>query len=338
MMSLGVNDVLGCPMPMYHCSGLVTGLLTAITHGATVVFPSQFFDPLAVIHSVRSQRCTTLLAVPTMWVAFLKYLKPGWEFSGVKIGISGGSSVPRPLMEDIQKKLKVKDSVIIYGMTETSPVAFMTSRSDSADKQLTTVGQVLPHASAKVVDAKGRIVPIGQKGEVCFAGYLLQKGYWRDREQTAKVMRLDESGVLWMYSGDEGFLDNDGYCTITGRIKDIIIRGGENLYPLEIEERLMQHPAIASAVVIGVKDIKYGESIGAFLEARQGTERIEGEEVRAWVRERLAYHKAPVHIFWVGKGGSLESFPVTGSGKIQKDKLREVANSLVQGKRKSSRL
>ncbi|KAJ3571685.1 hypothetical protein NPX13_g5291 [Xylaria arbuscula] len=224
------------------------------------------------------------------------------------------------------------------GMTETSPIAFMTNRSDTIEKQLTTVGRVLPHTSAKVVDAKGRIVPIGHKGEVCFAGYLLQKGYWRDREQTAKAMKRDESGVLWMHSGDEGSLDEDGYCTVTGRIKDIIIRGGENIYPSEIEERLMQHPAIASAAVIGVKDTKYGETVGTFLEARNGADRVDPEEIRAWVRGQLAYHKAPLHVFWVGKGGSLESFPVTGSGKVQKEKLREVANSLVHGNRKSSKL
>ncbi|KAI0515106.1 acetyl-CoA synthetase-like protein [Xylaria bambusicola] len=338
IMGLGASDVLSCPMPMYHLSGLGIGLFATLTHGAAVVFPRQFFDPLAVIHSVQREHCTALFGVPTMWVAFLQHLKPGWDFSGVKTGISGGASVPRPLMEDIQKKLKVKDFVVLYGMTETSPVAFITRRSDSVEKQLTTVGQVLPHTSAKIVDAEGQIVPIGQRGEVCFAGYLLQKGYWKDKEQTAKAMKRDQSGVLWMHSGDEGLLDEDGYCAITGRIKDIIIRGGENIYPLEIEERLMQHPAIASAAVIGVKDAKYGETVGAFLESRQGAAKIEPEEIRAWVRRELAYHKAPVHVFWVGKGGSLESFPVTGSGKVQKEKLREIANSPVKGIQKSSKI
>ncbi|KAI0973311.1 acetyl-CoA synthetase-like protein [Xylaria arbuscula] len=337
-MGLSANDVLGSPAPLYHCLGLVVGLIAAITHGAAVVFPSRVFDPLAVIQSVQAERCTALLGVPTMWVAFLQHLKPGWDFSGVKTGISGGSSVPRPLMEDIQSKLKMTGLKIAYGMTETSPTTFMTSRFDSMEKQLTTAGQVLPRTAAKVVDAEGRIVPIGQRGEICFSGYHLQKGYWRDQEQTAKVMKLDSSGVLWMHSGDEGILDEEGYCTITGRIKDIIIRGGENIYPPEIEERLMQHPSIASAVVIGVKDSRYGEIVGSFLEAQKGTKRIEPEDIRAWVRERLAYHKAPVHIFWVGEGGSLRSFPLTGSGKVQKERLREIANSLVQGRNRSSKL
>ncbi|KAI1303983.1 acetyl-CoA synthetase-like protein [Xylaria venustula] len=337
-MGLSANDVLGSPAPLYHCSGLVLGLLAAITQGAAVVFPSPVFDPLAVIQCVQVEHCTALLGVPTMWVAYLQHLKPGWDFSGVKTGISGGSSVPRPLMEDIQSKLKMTGLKIAYGMTETSPTAFMTSRFDSMEKQLTTVGQVLPHTAAKVVDAEGRIVPIGHRGEICFSGYLLQKGYWRDQEQTAKVMKLDSSGVLWMHSGDEGFLDAERYCTVTGRIKDIIIRGGENIYPPEIEERLMQHPSIASAVVIGVKNSKYGEIVGSFLEPQEGTEIIEPQDIRAWVRERLAYHKTPVHIFWVGAGGSLPRFPLTGSGKVQKERLREIANNLVHRRGRRSKL
>ncbi|KAI1423472.1 long-chain-fatty-acid-CoA ligase [Xylaria sp. FL1777] len=337
-MGLSVSDVMCCPLPLYHCSGLVLGVLTAITHGAAIVFPSQLFDPSAVIQCVRSERCTVLQSVPTMWVSYIQHIKPGWNFSGVKTGVSGGSPIPRSLIEDIQTKLKVKGVASVYGMTETSPIAFMTSPSDSMEKQLTTVGQALPHTSAKVVDAEGKIVPIGQRGEICFSGYLLQKGYWRDQKQTAKVMKLDESGVLWMHSGDEGFLDEDGYCTVTGRIKDIIIRGGENIYPSEIEERLMQHPAIASAVVIGIKDSKYGEIVGSFLEARRGAEKVEASKVQAWVREQLAYHKAPVHIFWVGEGSDLQNFPLTGSGKVQKEALREIANSLITGKPKSSKL
>ncbi|GAW26764.1 putative long-chain-fatty-acid- ligase [Rosellinia necatrix] len=224
-MGLGTADVLCCPPPLHHAFGLVLGLLAALTRGAAVAFPSALFDARAAVRCVRDERCTALHGVPAMWVAYLQHVAPGQDLAGVRTGISGGSPVPRPLMEAIQTRLKVKNLTIAFGMTETSPTAFMTSRFDPIDRQLGTVGQVLPHTSAKIVDAQGRIVPVGRRGEVCFSGYLLQKGYWRDPKQTAAVMKRDDAGVLWMHSGDEGFLDKDGYCTVTGRIKDIIIRG-----------------------------------------------------------------------------------------------------------------
>ena len=233
-------------------------------------------------------------------------------------------------------------------MTETSPASFMTEATDSMEQRLETVGRVFPHVSAKVVDSENRIVPCGVRGELCVSGWLLQKGYFNNPEKTAEVMVPDDNGVLWMHTGDEATIDEAGYCRITGRIKDIIIRGewwfvfvrdvvvmltsgiaGENIYPLEIEERLLEHPSISHAAVVGVKDDRYGEAVAAFLQVRPGAGKIPTDDLRQWVREGLGRHKAPSHIFWVGLSEMVRDFPLTGNGKYQKEAMRALGNSML---------
>lgn len=215
--------------------------------------------------------------------------------------------------------------MILLGLTEASPTCFNAFTHDTIERKLGTVGKLMPHAHAKIVDRNGKVVPIGTRGELCIAGYQLQRGYWLDPEKTSEVMVRDEEGILWLHTGDEGVFDTDGYCTITGRFKDLIIRGGENFYPLEIEERLMEHPGVERAIVIGVKHERYGEVVGAFLHLALGEVKPPDKEVREWTRETLGWHKSPEHVFWLGHDGLPEQIPLTGSGKVQKFILRAIA-------------
>lgn len=240
-------------------------------------------------------------------------------------------------------------------MTETSPASFMTFTDDPIEKRLSTVGRIIPHMTAKIINTNGEIVPLGSRGELCVAGFALQKGYWRDLKKTAEVMRTDEDGQLWMHTGDEAMFDGDGYCHITGRIKDLIIRGsiykfplttwhllitllgvgGENIVPREIEDRLTQHPSVFQAAVIGVTDAKYGEVVGAFLQPRASQNRPSVTSMQEFVRKKLGWHKAPAHIFWLGDN---EDFPTTGNGKIKKHVLKERADISVKNITRKSKL
>lgn len=215
------------------------------------------------------------------------------------------------------------------GLTEASPTCFNAFTDDTIDRRLTTVGTLMPHVHAKIVDKNNRIVPIGTRGELCIAGYQLQQGYFRNAAKTAEAMERDEDGVLWLHTGDEAVFDNQGYCSITGRFKDIIIRGGENIYPLEIEERLVQHEAVDRAIVVGLPHKKYGEVVAAFLQRTAGADRPSDEAVREWTRGTLGRHKAPAHIFWIGEDGVTSDIPITGSGKIQKFRMREIGERLL---------
>ncbi|KAH0836938.1 hypothetical protein AYO21_01753 [Fonsecaea monophora] len=328
-MALSDKDILCCPPPLFHCFGLVLGLLATITHGSTIVFPSDSFDAESVLSAVLEEQCTAIHGVPAMWAAEMQLIGPQHDFSRLRTGIAAGSATPRQMMEDLGKKMSLKYLTNTYGMTETSPASFMTSWNDTLERRLATVGTILPHTSAKIIDGQGNIVPIGCKGELCISGYLLQKGYWKNPEKTKEVMIRDEHGTLWMHTGDEAAFDEDGYCKITGRIKDIIIRGGENIFPLEIEEILMEHPLIMNASVVGLKDDKYGEIVASFLQAASD-KRPDDEEVRSWVRRRLGRHKAPKHIFWIGDPKVGDSYPLTGSGKIKKNVLRELGDALLK--------
>lgn len=217
------------------------------------------------------------------------------------------------------------------GLTEASPTCFNAFTDDTIDRKLTTVGTLMPHAHAKIVDRRGNIVPIGERGELCIAGYQLQAGYWLNTEKTDEVMIQDDDGVLWLHTGDEAVFDADGYCSITGRFKELIIRGGENIYPLEIEDRLNAHAAIDRAIVVGVKHTRYGEVVGAFLQLRQGHRRPADGELRKWTRATLGWHKSPEHIFWMGERGVPDKVPLTGSGKVQKYVLKDIAELQVFG-------
>ncbi|RYN71812.1 putative acyl-CoA synthetase [Alternaria alternata] len=330
-MDLTPNDTLCCPPPLFHCFGLTLGLLACLTHGAKIVFPAESFDPVACMRAIDAERCTALHGVPAMMESIMDVPRPeGWT-SDLRTGIVAGSPVPKWLMERMVNELNMSDFTSSYGLTEASPTVFNAHTNDSLHARLTTVGTVLPHARVKIVDHQDRIVPIGVRGELCVAGYQVCRGYWENAEKTAELIVRDEYGEPWLHTGDEAVLDVDGYCTITGRFKDIIIRGGENIYPLEIEERLVAHPSITRAIVVGVSHPRYVEVPAAFLLHEPNTDKPDLAEVQAWVRKVLGRHKAPVHIFWLGEDCDAE-VPLTGSGKIKKFVLRDVAEDLLKGR------
>jgi len=332
-MQLTPEDVICCPPPLFHCFGLVLGFLASYTYGSSIVFPSDFFDVRKVVDAIIAEDATVLLGVPTMYVAELEVMeKTGQRPRRLRTGLASGSLVSKDLMDKLRQTMGVEKMLIAYGMTETSPVTFITALSDPELKATTTVGRVFPHVSAKVIDKNGKLLRRGERGELCTSGFALQKGYWRNEDKTREVMREDEDGILWMHTGDEAMLDDDGYAHITGRIKDMIIRGGENIFPREIEERLVQHHAINEASVVAIKDEKYGEVVGCFLKAAEGVPRPGEEELKTWVGQLLGRHKAPAHSFWIGDAGIGNDFPKTGSGKIKKHVLCEIGNNAVRSK------
>ncbi|KAJ4295554.1 hypothetical protein N0V90_007567 [Kalmusia sp. IMI 367209] len=331
-MQLTPSDSLCCPPPLFHCFGLTLGLLATITHGGRIVYPAESFDPVATLHAISDERCTALHGVPAMMEAIVDLPKPsGWS-SELRTGIVAGSPVPKWLMERMVNELGMTDFTSSYGLTEASPTVFNAHTTDSLHTRLTTVGTVMPHARVKIVDRDNRVVPIGVRGELCVAGYQLCRGYWENPVKSAEVLVRDDQGELWLHTGDEAVVDVDGYCTITGRFKDIIIRGGENIYPLEIEERLVSHSSIARAIVVGVSHPKYVEVPVAFLQLEEGAEKPDLEEVKKWVRAVLGRHKAPTKVFWLGLDCEAD-VPLTGSGKVKKFVLRDRAERLLKEER-----
>lgn len=350
-MGLDASDLIVCPPPLFHCFGSVLGYMATATTGAALLFPSPAFDPLATLKMAAEHRATGLYGVATMFTAMLELLRPHIlpeEHiralpTHLRKGIGAGSSVPESLMRKLYDALGLRDLVICYGMTETSPVSCMTAPSDPFVKRTASVGRAMPHTKVKVVDPadRSRVLPIGERGELAAAGYLVMKGYWGDETRTEEVrtVEVDEEGreVVWMYSGDEASMGEQGYVEITGRIKDLIIRGGENIHPLEIENCLFQHPLVAEASVVGVPDERYGESVGVFVIVRDRVGLDRGEEVvgerngevltremvREWVRTHLSSHLVPKHVWFV------REYPKTASGKIQKFKLRDMAKELL---------
>ncbi|KAF4783921.1 4-coumarate-CoA ligase [Colletotrichum scovillei] len=324
-MRLTEADVVCCPPPLFHCFGLIMGFLASFCHGSSIVFPSDNFNAEATLSAVLNEKATALLGVPSMFLAELEALQQsGSPTNTLRTGLIAGSPVPAALMTDIREKMHVEGILIAYGMTETSPVTFITSLEDAHEKRNASVGKALPHTAAKVVDAQGAIVPRGTRGELCTSGFALQKGYWKDQEKTKEVMKVDDNGVVWMHTGDEGLIDADGYAHITGRIKDLIIRGGENISPTEIEDRLLGHPAISEACVVGLQDKRYGE--------------LSDSEVKAWVTDKLGRHKAPEHVFWIGHPDVGTSLPKTGSGKYQKHLIRDLGDALLNKSARKAKL
>jgi len=347
-MGMTRDDAIVCPPPLFHCFGSVLGFMATATTGAAILFPSPAFDPLASLRMVADYQATGLYGVTTMFIAMLEllaseetaeYISPiafSMFPSHLRKGIAAGSSVPESLMRRLYETLGLRELVICYGMTETSPVSCMTTPKDPFLERTRSVGQAMPHTRVKVVDPsdRSRVVAVGERGELAAAGYLVMQGYYGDEERTREVRVPDEDGTVWMYSGDEATMDAEGYVQITGRIKDLIIRGGENIHPLEIENWLLQHPLISDASVVGVPDEKLGESIGAFIIPHKGV-KILGDKEKAglnslnkhvigdWVRTHLSAHLVPKHVFWV------DEYPKTASGKVQKFKLREMAKELV---------
>lgn len=326
-------DILCCPPPLFHCFGLVLGLLACITHGAKIVYPGETFSPALVLQAISDEKCTALHGVPTMFESILSIPRPeGFNCSALRTGIIAGAPVPRPLMKRLFEELNMTEYTSSYGLTEASPTCFNAVTGESIGRRLMTVGKVMPHAMSKIIDPSTlRTLNVGERGELCMSGYQIHKGYWKNPEKTAETLITDEDGRVWLRTGDEAIFDSDGYCSITGRFKDIIIRGGENIYPLEIEERLTAHPNINRAAVIGVLNDHYGEVVGAFLIMEEGQACPSDEEIRSWTRETLGRHKAPQHIWVFGRDSGLpDSFPQTGSGKVQKQILRELAKTLMQ--------
>ncbi|HEX3363521.1 AMP-binding protein [Phenylobacterium sp.] len=310
---LQVGERLCIPVPLYHCFGMVMGNLGCVTHAATMVYPSEGFDPLATLEAVEAEACAGLYGVPTMFIAMLGCERFGeFDLTSLRTGIMAGSPCPIEVMKQVIERMHMPQVTIAYGMTETSPVSFQSGADDSLEVRVSTVGRIHPHVEVKIVDAEGRIVPRGETGELCTRGYSVMLGYWDDPERTAEA--LDAAG--WMHTGDLATLDAEGCGNIVGRIKDMVIRGGENVYPREIEEYLYRHPAVADVQVIGVPDTKYGEELCAWIVLKPGAE-LTPEAVRAFCQGQIAHYKIPRHIKFV------EGFPTTVTGKVQKFAMRE---------------
>jgi fatty-acyl-CoA synthase len=312
-MRLTEKDRLCIPVPLYHCFGMVMGTLACVTKGATAVLPAEAFEPTAVLETVQEECCTALHGVPTMFIAELDDPDfDSWDLSSLRTGIMAGAPCPVEVMKQVIERMNMSEVLIAYGQTECSPVNHMTSFDDPLQKRVETVGQAGPHLEVKLLDERGRIVPIGEPGDICTRGYAVMKGYWNDPQQTAET--VDEEG--WLHSGDIGVMDEEGYVQVVGRIKDMIIRGGENIYPREIEEFLYTHPQIQDASVIGVADEKFGEEVCVWIIAKEG-ESVSVDEIRDFCKQRIAYFKVPRYIRLV------DEFPMTVTGKIQKFKMRE---------------
>jgi len=311
-MKLGASDRLCIPVPLYHCFGMVLSVLACVSVGACMIFPGEAFDPLATMRAVSEERCTALHGVPTMFIAQLDHPDFGkFDFSTLRTGIMAGAPCPIEVMKRVVTDMHMAEVTIAYGMTETSPVSFQSATDDPLDKRVATVGRVQPHLECKIVDATGEIVPRGETGELCTRGYSVMLGYWDDDARTREAIRDG-----WMHTGDLATLDNEGYCNIVGRVKDMLIRGGENIYPREIEEFLFRHPKVQAVQVFGVPDAKYGEEVCAWIVLKPGQDATEGE-IRDFCRDQIAHYKVPRYIRFV------EEMPMTVTGKVQKFVMRD---------------
>ncbi|HEY0890353.1 MAG TPA: AMP-binding protein [Nocardioides sp.] len=314
-------DRLCIPVPFYHCFGMVMANLGCVTHGATMVIPGPAFDPAATLQAVQEERCTALYGVPTMFIAMQSHPEfATFDLSSLRTGIMAGAVCPVEVMKRCVTEMHMSEVSIAYGMTETSPVSCQTRVDDDLDRRTTTIGRVAPHLEIKVVDpVTGATVERGQPGEFCTRGYSVMLGYWSDPDRTAEA--VDEDG--WMHTGDLAVMREDGYCAIVGRIKDMIIRGGENIYPREVEEFLYTHPDIEDVQVVGVPDATYGEELCAWIRMRAGAAPLDAAAVRAFAQGRLAHFKIPRYVLVV------EEFPMTVTGKIRKVEMREESTRLL---------
>jgi len=313
-MDLGPEDRLCIPVPLYHCFGMVLGNLAILTHGGCIVYPNDGFEPLSVLQAVQDEKCTALHGVPTMFIAELDHPDFGkYDLSTLRTGIMAGSSCPIEVMRRVIDEMHMSEVTIAYGMTETSPVSCQTNKHTPLDKQVSTVGLVQPNLEVKIVDTQtGEVVPIGETGELLTRGYSVMKGYWGSRFKTREAI---QDG--WMHTGDLATMDEDGYIKVVGRSKDMVIRGGENIYPVEIENYLYRHPKISDVQVVGVPDKKYGEVLAAWIIARKG-EQLTEDEVKQFCKDNIAHYKVPQYFRFV------EEYPMTITGKIQKYKITEM--------------
>jgi fatty-acyl-CoA synthase len=315
------TDRVCIPVPFYHCFGMVLGNLACTTHGAAMVIPAPGFEPEATLKAVAAQRCTSLYGVPTMFIAELELPNfASFDLSSLRTGVMAGSTCPEQVMRSVIERMHMGEVAIAYGMTETSPMATQTLPTDSLARRVTTVGRAVPHTEVQVVDPEtGAQVERGTPGELCTRGYCVMAGYWDDPEKTAEAV----DGDGWMHTGDIAVMDDDGYLSITGRIKDMVIRGGENIYPREIEEFLYSHPDIVDAQVVGVSDEKYGEELMVWLRVREGADAPTVESLRAFCTGRIAHNKIPRYV------QVIDEFPMTVTGKVRKVELRERGEDLL---------
>ncbi len=306
-------DRLCIPVPLYHCFGMVMGVLTCVTNGSTMVFPDEAFEPGSVLEAIQAEKCTALHGVPTMFIAELDYANfSDYDLSSLRTGIMAGAPCPVEVMKRVFEEMNMNEVTIAYGMTETSPVSFQSDTQDPMERRVSTVGRIHPHVEVMIVDEQGKIVPCGEKGELCTRGYSVMRGYWNDEEKTRES--IDSAG--WMHTGDLAIIDDEGFCNIVGRVKDMIIRGGENVYPREIEEYLYRHPQVQDVAVFGVPDQKFGEQIAAWVKLRDGSSATE-DEIKNYCREQIAHYKVPAYVRFV------DEFPMTVTGKIQKFVMRD---------------
>ncbi len=312
-MKLTPQDKLCIPVPLYHCFGMVLGNLACLTHNTTIVYPCEGFDPLAVLQCVSEERCTGLHGVPTMFIAELDHPEfDTFDLSSLRTGIMAGSPCPIEVMRRVIDRMNLSQITIAYGMTETSPVSFQSGTDDPLERRVATVGRIMPHVEVKIVDSDGRIVPRGTAGELLTRGYSVMLGYWGDEEKTREA--IDAAG--WMHTGDLATIDDEGYCNIVGRIKDLVIRGGENVYPREIEEFLYKHPKVQDVQVVGVPDTRFGEELCAWIMLRPG-ETATVDEIKAFCQGQIAHYKIPRYVKFV------DAFPMTVTGKVQKFVIRD---------------
>ena len=312
-MRFSEEDVLCVPVPLYHCFGMVMGSLNCVVHGACMVFPNDGFDPESTLKAIQEEKCTALYGVPTMFIAELDQPDfQDFDMSSLRTGCMAGASCPIEVMKKVFNDMNMTEVTIAYGMTETSPVSFQSSTDDPIERRVSTVGRVHPHVEVKIVDEQGNTVKRGEKGEFCTRGYSVMKGYWADEERTAEA--IDSDG--WMHTGDLAVLDDEGYCNIVGRVKDMVIRGGENVYPREIEEYLYSNENIQDVAVFGVPDEKYGEEICAWISLKEGVQSTE-EEIKDFCKGQIAHYKVPRYVRFVSE------FPMTVTGKLQKFIMRE---------------
>ncbi|RDE24334.1 AMP-binding protein [Motiliproteus coralliicola] len=308
------QDRLVIPVPLYHCFGMVMGNLGCVSHGATMIYPSEAFEPDSVLKAVAEERATALYGVPTMFIAVLEHPTfADYNLDSLRTGVMAGATCPVEVMKQVIEQLHMKEVQIAYGMTETSPVSTQTGAEDPIDKRVSTVGRTQPHLESKIIDSLGKIVPRGEIGELCTRGYSVMLGYWNNEEATLNA--IDSAG--WMHTGDLATMDDEGYISIIGRSKDMVIRGGENIYPREIEEFLYTHPAISDAQVTGVPDKKFGEELVAWIILKPEADLTE-QELRDYCKDKISHFKVPRYIKFT------DAFPMTVTGKIQKFKMREI--------------
>ena len=313
VLKFGPNDRLCVPVPLYHCFGMVLSNIAALTHGASVVYPDETFDPLKVLEAIEAEKCTALHGVPTMFIAQLEHPRfSEFDLSSLRTGIMAGSPCPIEIMRRVVEEMHCQELTIAYGMTETSPTISQTRTDDAIERRVSTVGTVFPNVEVKITNKIGEIVPIGDTGELLARGYSVMRGYWADPDRTSES--VDSAG--WMHTGDLATMDSDGYLNIVGRVKDMVIRGGENIYPREVEEFLHRNPKITDVQVFGVPDAKYGEELCAWIVLKHG-EKADADEIREFCRGQISHFKIPRYVQFVAE------FPMTVTGKVQKFSMRD---------------